>query len=154
MRHWHITPTGTDYSSFDFSWHPEEAQKDYKHIFGTQWQRTSPIYYYSGSDPNPKVNYVSDQRVTMKSNALPRYTIETTLEDLIESHPEERFWALNAEMEYDKFDFSWHPDLSQMDYVHVFGSQWQTRAITIENQTLLDVWFLMSMGVVCLPLKI
>ena len=130
MRHWHITPTGTDYSSFDFSWHPEEAQKDYKHIFGTQWQRTSPIYYYSGSDPNPKVNYVSDQRVTMKSNALPRYTIETTLEDLIESHPEERFWALNAEMDYDKFDFSWHPDLSQMDYVHVFGSQWQKHSQT------------------------
>ena len=130
MRHWHITPTGTDYSSFDFSWHPEEAQKDYKHIFGTQWQRTSPVYYYSGSDPNPKENYVSDQRVTMKSNTLPRYTIETTLEDLIESHPEERFWALNAEMEYDKFDFSWHPDLSQMDYVHVFGSQWQKHSQT------------------------
>ena len=130
MPHWHITPTGTDYSSFDFSWHPEEAQKDYKHIFGTQWQRTSPVYYYSGSDPNPKENYVSDQRITMKSNMLPRYTIETTLEDLIESHPEERFWALNAEMEYDKFDFSWHPDLSQIDYVHVFGSQWQKHSQT------------------------
>ena len=130
MRHWHITPTGTDYSSFDFSWHPEEAQKDYKHIFGTQWQRTSPVYYYSGSDPNPKVNYVSDQRVTTKSNALPRYTIETILEDLIDAHPTERFWALNTEMDYDKFDFSWHPDLSQMDYVHVFGSQWQKHSQT------------------------
>jgi len=130
MRNWHITPTGTDYSSFDFSWHPEEAQKDYKHIFGTQWQRTSPVHYYSGSDPSPKINYVSDQRVTTKSNALPRYTIQTTLEDLIDAHPKERFWALNAEMDYDKFDFSWHPDLSQMDYVHVFGSQWQKHSQT------------------------
>ena len=132
MRNWHIEPTGTDYSSFDFSWHPEEAQKDYKHIFGTQWQRTSPIHYYSGpaNESNPKINYVSDQRITTKSNVLPRYTIKTTLEDLIDAHPDERFWALNAQMNYDKFDFSWHPDLSQMDYVHVFGSQWQKHSQT------------------------
>jgi hypothetical protein len=130
MRNWHITPTGTDYSSFDFSWHPQEAQKDYKHVFGTQWQRTSPVHYYSGSDSNPKINYVSDQRVTTKSNTLPRYTIKTTLEDLIDAHPNERFWALNAQMNYDEFDFSWHPDLSQMDYVHVFGSQWQKHSQT------------------------
>ena len=132
MHNWHIEPTGTDYSSFDFSWHPEEAQKDYKHMFGTQWQRTSPVYYYSGStsESNPKINYVSDQRVTTKSNALPRYTIQTTLEDLINAHPKERFWALNSQMNYDAFDFSWHPDLSQMDYVHVFGSQWQKHSQT------------------------
>jgi len=128
-EHWH-TDSETDYSTFDFSWHPEESQKDFKHVFGSQWQKTSKTFYYNGNDPNPKINYVTDQRVTSKSNTLPRYNIETTLEDLINEHPTERFWALNPEMDYKEFDFSWHPDASQMDYVHVFGSQWQKHSQT------------------------
>ena len=28
MRNWHTRYRSTDYSTFDFSWHPEEAQKD------------------------------------------------------------------------------------------------------------------------------
>lgn len=128
-EHWH-TDSETDYSTFDFSWHPEESQKDFKHVFGSQWQKTSKTFYYNGNDTNPKVNYVTDQRVTSKSDTLPRYNIETTLEDLINEHPTERFWALNPEMDYKEFDFSWHPDASQMDYVHVFGSQWQKHSQT------------------------
>ena len=128
-EYWH-TDSETDYSTFDFSWHPEESQKDFKHVFGSQWQKTSKTYYYTGNDSNPKINYVTDQRVTSKSDTLPRYNIETTLEDLINEHPTERFWALNSEMDYKEFDFSWHPDASQMDYVHVFGSQWQKHSQT------------------------
>jgi len=128
-EHWH-TDSETDYSTFDFSWHPEESQKDFKHVFGSQWQKTSKTFYYNGNNSNPKINYVTDQRVTSKSDTLPRYNIETTLEDLINDHPTERFWALNSEMDYEEFDFSWHPDASQMDYVHVFGSQWQKHSQT------------------------
>lgn len=128
-EHWH-TDSETDYSTFDFSWHPEESQKDFKHVFGSQWQKTSKTFYYNGNNANPKVNYVTDQRITSKSDTLPRYNIETTLEDLINKYPTERFWALNPEMDYKEFDFSWHPDASQMDYVHVFGSQWQKHSQT------------------------
>jgi hypothetical protein len=128
-EHWH-TDSETDYSTFDFSWHPEESQKDFKHVFGSQWQKTSKTFYYNGNNANPKVNYVTDQRVTSKSDTLPRYNIETTLENLINEHPTERFWALNPEMDYKEFDFSWHPDASQMEYVHVFGSQWQKHSQT------------------------
>lgn len=128
-EHWH-TDSEADYSTFDFSWHPEESQKDFKHVFGSQWQKTSKTFYYNGNDANPKVNYVTDQRVTSKSDTLPRYNIETTLENLINEHPTERFWALNPEMDYKEFDFSWHPDASQMEYVHVFGSQWQKHSQT------------------------
>jgi hypothetical protein len=129
MYNWHLDEN-TDYSSFDFSWHPDDDQKEYKHVFGTQWQKTSNTFYYSGVEQNPKINYVNDIRVISSNKTLPKYFIETTLEDLINDHPNEKFWALSKELNYDDFDFSWHPDLSQVNYLHVFGTQWQKHGET------------------------
>lgn len=118
------------YANFDFSWHPDDSQREFKHIIGTQWQRTSETYYYEGTEEDPPVNFVNDIRITYPSNKLPRYYIESTLEDLIHAHPKERFWALSKDMKYDNFDFSWHPDHSQLGYQHVFGSNWQKHGQT------------------------
>lgn len=129
MFNWYLDDS-VDYSNFDFSWHPDNSQLNYRHIFGSQWQQTSSTSFYAGTDMNPPINYIEDIRVTSSSNALPKYYIETTLQDLIDTHPSERFWALSKDLEYDEFDFSWHPDLSQVDYQHVFGSQWQQHSET------------------------
>lgn len=129
MYNWTLSDD-VDYSTFDFSWHPDSSQKEYKHIFGSQWQKTSDTSYYSGAEQNPPINYVTDIRVEASSESLPRYYIETTLQSLVENHPTERFWALSKSLKYDDFDFSWHPDLSQIEYLHVFGSQWQKHSET------------------------
>jgi hypothetical protein len=129
MQYWTLDPNA-DYSTFDFSWHPDESQKDYKHVFPSQWQKTSETSYFSGTSSPRGCNYINDVRVHLSGINSPRYFILSTLEDLISEHPTEKFWALSKELNYDKFDFSWHPDQSQIDLVHVFASQWQQHSET------------------------
>ena len=51
-----------------------------------------------------------------------KYYITTTLKDLIALHPKEVFWALNRDLNYNKFDFEWRPDLENFRHVNVFGT--------------------------------
>ena len=38
----------TDYTNFDFSWHPDSSQGDYTYIFPSQWQRDGGTNYILG----------------------------------------------------------------------------------------------------------
>ena len=88
-----------------------------------------PKYVQPGNDG--KVLYL---QTVEADNAIPDeidvYFIETTLEDLVAQHPDEVFWALNMDLVYTDFDFSWRPDVYQSNYIHAFGSsllsQWWT----------------------------
>lgn len=130
MYYWTLD-NNVDYSTFDFSWHPDNSQKEYIHVFASQWQKTSETTYFSGSERrSANVNFVHDYRVYYTGRYLPHYYVETSLEDLITTHPTEKFWALSKDLDYTDFDFSWHPDQSQIDMLHVFGSQWQQHSET------------------------
>lgn len=129
MQYWTLDDNA-DYSAFDFSWHPDQSQKDYKHVFPSQWQKTSETSYFSGIGSPSRINYINDIRVFNSGNSYPHYRILSTLDDLIKDHPNEKFWVLSQDLNYDDFDFSWHPDQSQIDMLHVFASQWQQHSET------------------------
>jgi hypothetical protein len=117
-----VIPKDVDVSTFDFSWHPDSTAPKYVYQFGTIIDpNDGPRYLVPGNDGE----MINLERVETENVELvcSRYVIETTLEDLINQHPTELFWALNPDLDYSNFDFSWRPSIEQANYVHAFGSE-------------------------------
>ena len=122
MQNWSV-PSNVDIDDFDFSWRPDPGSPPYIYQFGTlKDDNDGPKYIH----PKNAGEVVYKLRVK-KSNEnilfeIPKYFIETTLEDLVEKHLDEVFWACNKNINYSNFDFNWRPNIEQVRYVHVFGS--------------------------------
>jgi len=92
----------TDFD-FDFSWHPDPTEPPYIYQFGTQWQKTGgPRYVLPGAT---EIKYVNQPRVTKTS---------------IDDH-----WQIPDNIDFDDFDYTWHPDPTEPPYIYQFGTQWQ-----------------------------
>ena len=122
MNNWYV-PENTDVSTFDFSWHPDDTAGPVIYQFGTQLDNTDGPRYIT---PNNTGEIVYLERVNIaepEEIVVGQYYIETTLEDLVNEHPNEVFWALRKNINYDTFDFTWEPaSLRDLEYVQVFGS--------------------------------
>jgi hypothetical protein len=123
-----VVPININKETVNFRWRPDAWDPPYIYKFASPWARDSGLEYHVPGAT--EVKFVNDLSISFDAEALPRYYIETTIEDLIAEHQGEIFWALSKEMDYDTFDFSWHPDNSQRNFLHVFGSQWQKHAST------------------------
>jgi len=121
--HWDI-PAGVDSTNVDFSWVPHPEAPPYIYQFATKlddiWVDDGPRYNTPGNDE--VVVRLENSILFTGEITYPKYTIETTLEDLVNQHPTEQFWALNKNINYDDFDFSWKPDKENLFNVTVFGS--------------------------------
>jgi hypothetical protein len=121
--HWEI-PAGVDSTKFDFSWVPHPDAPAYIYQFATKlddiWVDDGPKYITPGNDGF--VVRLENSILYTGEIVYPKYTIETTLEDLVKQHPTEQFWALNKNINYDNFDFTWKPDKDNLFNVTVFGS--------------------------------
>ena len=125
--HWVISDS-IDTNGFDFSWHPDDTSPSTTYQFGTLLDKEDGPRYVHPDTMDDVVVYL--ERVVIKQEIVeevrtdfPKYTITTTLEDLIEQHPNELFWALNPDLDYSEFDFDWRPNIEQSQYLHAFGSQ-------------------------------
>jgi hypothetical protein len=121
MQYW-IINNKDDLESFDFSWRPNPFSQP--QIY--QWADNGPRYSVPDAT---EVVYMEHTETTTKS-VVSRYKIETTIEDLISEHPEEVFWAINPDLNYDKFDFSWRPDPVNFRHVNVFGNEYSKNTQT------------------------
>jgi len=122
---WEI-PAGIDVKTFDFSWVPHPKSPPYIYQFGTKIDNNDGPRYIT---PNNNGEIVYVERVELEDVpeiVVGRYDIETTLEDLINEHPGEVFWATRKNIDYANFDFDWRPGSVEvaweLEYVHVFGS--------------------------------
>ena len=84
-----------DYSNFDFAWEPAPWEKDFRHAFGSQWQKDSGTYLV------PKHGYTET-----------KYNQEQTVTRL----PTQDNWD-STEFE---FDYSWHPDPTEPDFIYQY----------------------------------
>ena len=112
FKHWTVFDNN-DLETFDFSWRPNPYSPP--QIY--QWPDNGPRYSVPGGT---NIVLVEQQ---MKS-IIKKYYIKTTLEDLIEEHIDEVFWALNPELSYDNFDFKWKPDNTNFKFINVFGNKY------------------------------
>lgn len=122
---WKI-PKDVNVSKFDFSWHPDATADPAIYQFGSlPGQDDGPRYVVPGNDGT--ILYLENVELDDTEPGIPvevpRYFIETTLEDLINEHKNEVFWAINKDLDYSNFDFGWRPDVYQSNYIHAFGSK-------------------------------
>lgn len=149
-----IIPADIVDSDFDYSWHPDELEPDYEYHFPTQWQRDGgPIYPGTAG-----IKYVSSQKIRANAtqifymdflnsqSQIQYHNLKKTFPDIkltryVDSHlnvfkrivnlaTTEFVWIASSICDYSDFDFSWHPDPSQREMVHVFASGSQRRGDT------------------------
>ena len=111
-----------DLETFDFSWRPNPHSPP--QIY--QWADNGPRYTTPGATEVVLMGGTIDTRKTV----VTRYKIKTTLEDLIQEHPEEVFWAINPDLSYEKFDFSWRPNEENFRHINVFGNEYSKNTQT------------------------
>jgi hypothetical protein len=101
---WEV-PENTVYDEdFDWTWHPDPTDPPYIYQFGTQWQKTGgPRYVVPGAT---EVKFVVEPRARKISK--------------------DEFWEVPENTVYDEdFDWTWHPDSTEKNYIYQFGTQWQ-----------------------------
>ena len=111
-----------DLETFDFTWRPNPH---------------SPPQIYQWADNGPRYTMIDatevvfmERTIETRKAVVNRYKIKTTLEDLISEHQDEVFWAINPDLSYDKFDFSWRPNEENFLHVNVFGNEYSMNTQT------------------------
>jgi len=114
IQYWAIN-NNDDLETFDFTWRPNPHSPS--QIY--QWQDNGPRYTVPGATDVVLMEHTGKT----KKAIVNRYKIKTTLEELINEHPEEVFWAINPDLKYDKFDFGWRPNEENFRHINVFGNE-------------------------------
>ena len=121
-------PDDMTVNNFDFSWHPDPTSPPYRYKFHT----------FFDMDPLPVYTDIGGVETIMKSlddeqlygHIYPKYYIQSTLEVLINQHPDEIFWALNPDLDYKNFNFEWKLSKETLEYVNAFGNKDSTNTHT------------------------
>jgi hypothetical protein len=116
MKNWSVY-NNDDLENFDFSWRPNPYSPP--QIY--QWEDNGPRY--TVPDAVDVVYMPRTNTQVIKKKDIPKYYIQTTLDDLIKQHPDEEFWALNPDLTYEGFDFNWKPNSQNFRHVNVFGNE-------------------------------
>jgi hypothetical protein len=119
------TPKGFNKLTFDYSWRPNPTSPPYVYQFGTLLDKEDGPRYITPNNDG-EIVYLERKEIAIQVPVIiefPKYYVETTFEDLIKKHPNEIFWALNSDLDYSSFDFTWRPTIEQSQFVHAFGSK-------------------------------
>jgi len=92
--------------NFDYSWHPNDNEPPFIHVFGNQWydSTTMPTVQYRVKGATEK-KYYTDINATLL--------------------PEIERWHIPEGIDENSFDFSWRPSPWEPLMIHQFGTQWQ-----------------------------
>ena len=110
-----IIPDNIDVSDFDFSWVPNPHDNQYIYQFGTQHQKTGGPQYIS-----PELNALKEKLKGGFKTEI-KYVDEMKARAL----PNKDKWQVPKNIDTESFDFSWHPDETETEYIYIFGTQWQ-----------------------------
>jgi hypothetical protein len=122
LQYWHIS-NNDDLETFDFTWRPNPHSPP--QIY--QWADNGPRYTVPSATEVVLMEHTAELK---RNNVVKRYKIKTTLEDLISEHQDEVFWAINPDLSYEKFDFSWRPNEENFLHINVFGNEYSMNTQT------------------------
>jgi len=94
----------TDYTEFDFLWEPVPWQSDQRHAWPSQHQKDSGTYLV------PKQGYTETNY----------HTAPVIIRNGTDQH-----WIVPEGVEFESFDWTWHPDATEPPYIYQFGTQHQ-----------------------------
>jgi hypothetical protein len=93
-----------DYTGFDFLYEPPPWQADQRHAWPSQWQKDSGTYLV------PQTGYVDTN-----------YHLQPTLHRRVSTE----HWTIPDAVDFEEFDFTWHPDTTEPPFIYQFGTQHQ-----------------------------
>jgi len=95
---------------FDFEFLPDEDvwAEEHNNVWPSQHQKDSGTWLCS-SQPSEIIIYRNDVGIVKRKNI------------------KNDFWLSTELVDETKFDFSWHPDPTEPDYIYEFGTQWHDR---------------------------
>jgi hypothetical protein len=95
---------------FDFEFMPDEDvwAEEHNNVWPSQHQKDSGTWLCS-AQPSEVIIYRNDVGIVKRKNI------------------KNDFWLLSELIDETKFDFSWHPDPTEPDYIYEFGTQWHDR---------------------------
>lgn len=96
-----------DYSNFDFSWFPTLWDRDYTHVFPSQWHANGGVYF---------AKKITADRTRIKFQHCQAVKRKVNLDN----------WIVPDNIDSTNFDFSWHPNPLEPDYEYHFPTQWQS----------------------------
>ena len=124
LSYWHVS-NNDDLETFDFSWRPNPHSPP--QIY--QWADNGPRYTVPGATEVVLMER-TEETLQLNRKAVNRYKLKTTLEELIAEHPDEVFWVINPDLNYDKFDFNWKPNSENFRHINVFGNEYSKNTQT------------------------
>ena len=123
--------------TFDLSWRPNPTNPPQVY----QWPNDGPRYTVPGATETDIIFMEDTEEFKIAIEAekkVSTYKIKTNLEALIAEHPNEVFWALNPDMSYIKFDFTWRPEKDKERYINVFGNKYSAND---EGRVVIQTYF-------------
>ena len=105
LYYWYIYG-GNDYTNFDFDYVPVPWEADHTHVWPSQWQRNGGVYLARRDVVKHTWHFRTEQSV----RRLPKANIDS--------------WHCPDEIDFDKWDYSWHPNPLDPPYIYHFGTQW------------------------------
>jgi hypothetical protein len=93
-----------DYTGFDFLYEPSPWQAHQRHSWPSQWQKDSGTYLV------PQTGYVDTN-----------YHLQPALHRRVSTE----HWKIPAGVDFEDFDYTWHPDATDPPYIYQFGTQHQ-----------------------------
>jgi hypothetical protein len=131
-----LTSKENDYTDFDFTWHPETAQRKFVHVFGDQFSETSGTYLINKAlDPNDCRQQFHENKVVRKttgtihrcSNMMPDdegtrlfSNLFNFIKRIANNSDERNIWVTASVVDDKDFDYKWHPADWESKYIHVF----------------------------------
>ena len=105
-RYFWIVNYLVDYSGWDWLYEPKPWESHQRHAWGSQHQSDSGTYLVPCSDFT-ETNYHTNQ----------------VLKRLVDS--DNPMWEVPGNIDQEKFDFSWHPNVEDKPYIYQFATQHQ-----------------------------
>ena len=134
-----LTSNENDYTDFDFTWHPETAQRKFVHVFGDQFSETSGTYLINKAlDPNDCRQQFHENKVVRKttgtihrcSNMMPNdegtrlfSNLFNFIKRIANNSDEKNIWVTASVVDDTNFDYKWHPADWESKYIHVFHNK-------------------------------
>jgi hypothetical protein len=144
-------PEDIDVNTVDFTWIPNVLDPPFIYHFSDDYQDSSGLVYTAPGATQIKLidlpgakaktldiffldkfNAMSSTRFDALKTKYPhiqkvRYanSIIETIKRCVARSSTGRFWVISSEINYDDFDFNWHPSSWQGYMTHIFGSKWE-----------------------------
>ena len=138
-RYLWILDRHNDYFEFDLSWEPPPWEKDYTHIWPSQYQSNGGTILVSKNGSHgqkyhtkvvPRIGHAPRLHIKFNSTSEDQGDVNTryisnykdTIRRVLTKTDWEYCWVTSDVCDYRDFDFSWHPSEWQQDMLHVFAS--------------------------------